>query len=84
MLERTLSLPDHFDFSKLDRTLLQGYQVLCTEKDAVKLWKYLPTALAVPLVQTLEPAFLAALDRMLEPPSCHKVIIPSWTPNCLN
>jgi tetraacyldisaccharide 4'-kinase len=39
---------------------------LCTEKDAVKLWHYLPTALAVPLIQTLEPAFLAALDSLLD------------------
>lgn len=65
-LEQTLALPDHFDFNQLDAAQLQGYQVLCTEKDAVKLWKIFPTALAVPLLQTLEPAFLAALDRMLD------------------
>jgi tetraacyldisaccharide 4'-kinase len=49
----------------LDIRQLQGCQVLCTEKDAVKLWKYWPQALAVPLIQTLEPAFLAALDTLL-------------------
>jgi tetraacyldisaccharide 4'-kinase len=66
VLDKTLALPDHFDFAQLDTAILQGYQVLCTEKDAVKLWRYLPTALAVPLIQTLEPAFLAALDHLLD------------------
>jgi tetraacyldisaccharide 4'-kinase len=66
VLDKTLALPDHFDFSQLDVATLRGYQVLCTEKDAVKLWKYWPQAMAVPLVQTLEPAFLQALDSMLD------------------
>jgi tetraacyldisaccharide 4'-kinase len=65
-VDKTLPLADHFDFQSLDTTPLQGYQVLCTEKDADKLWKIWPQALAVPLVQTLEPAFLAALDRLVE------------------
>jgi tetraacyldisaccharide 4'-kinase len=65
-LDKTLPLPDHFDFSRLDTASLSGYQVLCTEKDAVKLWKVWPKALAVPLIQTLEPAFLQALDAMLD------------------
>ncbi len=66
LLDKTLALSDHFDFAQLDPTLLQNYQVLCTEKDAVKLWKRCPQALAVPLLQTLEPAFLTALDAMLD------------------
>ena len=66
VLERTVALSDHFDFSQLDMAQLQGFQVLCTEKDAVKLWKFWPQALAVPLVQTLEPDFLAALDGLLD------------------
>lgn len=65
-LQQTLALGDHFDFNQLDAGQWQGYRVLCTEKDAVKLWKICPTALAVPLLQTLEPAFLEALDRMLD------------------
>ena len=65
-LEKTLALSDHFDFAQLDTRELKGYQVLCTEKDAVKLWKYGPQALAVPLIQALEPAFLVALDAMLD------------------
>jgi tetraacyldisaccharide 4'-kinase len=66
VLDRTLALSDHYDFAQLDTRPLQGYHVLCTEKDAVKLWKYWPQALAVPLVQTLEPAFLTALDALLD------------------
>lgn len=66
VLEKTLALPDHFDFARLDTAQLQGYLVLCTEKDAVKLWKYWPQALSVGLQQTLEPLFLQALDSQLD------------------
>jgi tetraacyldisaccharide 4'-kinase len=66
VLDKTVALSDHFDFAQLETVLLRGYQVLCTEKDAVKLWKFWPQALAVPLVQTLEPAFLTALDHLLD------------------
>lgn len=66
VLAQTLALPDHFVFAKLDTTPFVGHQLLCTEKDAVKLWKVWPQALAVPLIQTLEPAFLQALDGMLQ------------------
>jgi tetraacyldisaccharide 4'-kinase len=66
LLDRTVALGDHCDFAQFDTRQLQGYQVLCTEKDAVKLWKFWPQALAVPLVQTLDPAFLAALDAMVD------------------
>jgi tetraacyldisaccharide 4'-kinase len=66
VLDRTIALSDHFDFAQMDTAQLKGHQVLCTEKDAVKLWKYWPQALAAPLIQTLEPAFLTALDAMLD------------------
>ena len=66
VLAKTMALSDHFDFAQLDTRQLNGYQVLCTEKDAVKLWKFWPQALAVPLIQTLEPAFLSALDGLLD------------------
>jgi tetraacyldisaccharide 4'-kinase len=65
-LDKTMALSDHFDFAQLDTRRLKGYQVLCTEKDAVKLWKFWPQALSVPLMQTLEPAFLTALDGLLD------------------
>jgi tetraacyldisaccharide 4'-kinase len=66
VLDKTLALPDHFDFAQLNPAQLRGHLVLCTEKDAVKLWKYWPQALAVGLQQTLEPLFLQALDQQLD------------------
>lgn len=66
-------LPDHADLGALWPDLLPqcppGATVLCTEKDAVKLWPLLgvtsPRVLAVPLVLTPEPDFFAALDAQL-------------------
>jgi tetraacyldisaccharide 4'-kinase len=63
-LEHTTALPDHFDYAHgapaaTDRPLL------CTEKDAAKLWQHQPRALAVPLVLTPEAAFWQALDQRL-------------------
>jgi tetraacyldisaccharide 4'-kinase len=63
-LQRTTALPDHFDYAHgapatTDRLLL------CTEKDAAKLWQHQPQALAVPLVLTPEAAFWQALDQRL-------------------
>lgn len=70
-LEATVALPDHHDFSGRDLAGLESRTVLCTEKDAVKLFS-LPEAalldlLAVPLVFSPEPAFLAAFDALLAP-----------------
>ena len=70
-LEACIALPDHHVFSEADLAGLQGRTVLCTEKDAVKLFA-LPAAaglnlLAVPLVFSPEPAFFAALDTLLAP-----------------
>jgi tetraacyldisaccharide 4'-kinase len=63
-LERTFPLPDHHPFddgSKLD----PGATLLCTEKDAAKLWRLRPDAWAVPLQLEIEPAFWEQLDRKL-------------------
>jgi len=65
-LARTLALPDHFDFARVNTSEFAGYQLICTEKDAVKLWSLQPDALAVPLVCELPAAFWAALDARLE------------------
>jgi tetraacyldisaccharide 4'-kinase len=64
-LAGTLGLPDHFDFRKFDATLGQRYTLLCTEKDAAKLWRVAPDALAIPLVQSIEEDFWLALDAGL-------------------
>ena len=76
-----LKLPGTVDTDHdLEAKALQGHVVLCTEKDAVKLFA-LPGAsqkqvLAVPLVFSPEPAFFAAFDARLAPlisplPSAH-------------
>ena len=64
-LARTIVLPDHCDFDNWLRNEYEGYTIICTEKDAVKLWHKQPDALAVPLVFTPEPAFMAQLDVLL-------------------
>lgn len=64
-LARTLALPDHYDFRSWLRNDYEGYTVICTEKDALKLWPLEPDALAVPLILTPEPAFLARFDALL-------------------
>jgi tetraacyldisaccharide 4'-kinase len=64
-LDCTFALPDHYDFGAplpLDPAL----DVVCTEKDAVKLWRSRPDAWAVPLVVRIDPAFWPAFDRLLD------------------
>ncbi|WP_310615241.1 tetraacyldisaccharide 4'-kinase [Limnohabitans sp.] len=55
------ALPDHADLQNLHIDTAQG-DVLCTEKDAVKLWAHHPQAWAVPLQTTLPTELLAAID----------------------
>ncbi|HQQ70158.1 MAG TPA: tetraacyldisaccharide 4'-kinase, partial [Alicycliphilus sp.] len=59
------ALPDHYDFSSWQRPSDKGLILICTEKDAVKLWPMHPDALAVPLAVHIAPAFFAALDARL-------------------
>lgn len=70
-LEQTLALPDHHDFKPDDLSACAGRTVLCTEKDAVKLFSLPAPAgvrlLAVPLAFSPEAAFFDALDRCLTP-----------------
>lgn len=64
-LTRTLALPDHDDFESWSGALYTDYTVICTEKDAIKLWRKQPDALAIPLKLTPEPDFLHHLDALL-------------------
>ncbi len=63
---RTTALPDHYDFDSWRPAPDNGQRLICTEKDAPKLWRAAPDALAVPLVFVPEPAFLAALDARVD------------------
>lgn len=65
-LQHTLPLPDHFDFQDIHQRIPANCQIICTEKDAAKLWKYVPEALSVGLEQTPEPEFFKAFDACLQ------------------
>jgi tetraacyldisaccharide 4'-kinase len=71
VLGQTISLPDHYDFSGYQLAVDKGCTVLCTEKDAIKLFGLSAMAsvrlLAVPLRFSPEPAFLEAVDALLTP-----------------
>ena len=70
-LAETLALPDHYNFDSVLVNKYNGYSkkytVLCTVKDAVKLWQIDPEVLAIPLDFAPEPAFFTAFDAMLKP-----------------
>ncbi len=68
-LSEAIALPDHYDFDSKLRTFNNGQWLICTEKDAVKLWQ---TSLAeqfriaaVPLVVSLPALFTTALLEKL-------------------
>ena len=64
-LSQTFALPDHANFANW--TPPPGETpLLCTEKDAIKLWARYPQTLAVPLEFTPEAAFMAALEALLQ------------------
>ncbi|MEZ5608634.1 MAG: tetraacyldisaccharide 4'-kinase [Burkholderiaceae bacterium] len=64
-LAKTVALPDHYDFNSLSRLPNKGCTLICTEKDAAKLWRHRPDALAVPLELEVPAAFFAMLDERL-------------------
>ena len=64
-LTRTIALPDHADFDTAAWLADAETLVLCTEKDAVKLWRHRPDALAVPLLVELEASFWSAFEQLL-------------------
>lgn len=59
------ALPDHANFSNW-RAARPDLQLLCTEKDAVKLWPTHPEALAVPLLFEPEISFWQAFDALVK------------------
>ena len=61
-LTETISLPDHYAFDSELLNISEGYSIICTEKDAAKLWSIAPRAWAVPLVFRPETAFFTAFD----------------------
>ncbi len=64
-LVATYPLRDHADLSTWKSPAPADAILVCTEKDAPKLWKNYPDALAVPLRFTPEKSFLDEIDRRL-------------------
>lgn len=63
LLEQCLALPDHYSFDSWKPISSKPHLLICTEKDAVKLWRTEPLALAVPLQVELPPELLNALEK---------------------
>lgn len=64
-LSRKEALPDHYDFDSWSRSSHEHLRLICTEKDAVKVWKTHPDALAVPLEITLAQDFVGDVGARL-------------------
>lgn len=71
-LDQCIALDDHDDFSHWRPPPGEDHTLLCTEKDAVKLWHLGIPALAVPLEVEPEAAFFAALDAKLSSVDGHQ------------
>ena len=70
-LSDTTALPDHYNFNSELFNIHVGKMLICTHKDAVKLWVSHPHALAVPLVVDIPPSFYTALIDKLRQPQSH-------------
>ena len=65
VLAGTTALSDHRDIHARDLAAAAGHLMLCTEKDAAKVWPLQPEALAVLLELDIEVAFWSAFDQRL-------------------
>lgn len=64
-LKGTIALPDHAPIRAQDLAPAAGSTLLCTDKDADKVWLLRPDARAVGLTLDIEPGFWNDLDAML-------------------
>ena len=64
LIENSTALPDHDNFSHWSPLSPQN-QLVCTEKDAIKLWASHPSALAIPLIFEPENNFWLELDSQI-------------------
>jgi tetraacyldisaccharide 4'-kinase len=65
ILNHTVALPDHARLDQWQAPAGTDWVLLCTEKDALKLWPHQPAAWAVPLVCELPAEFLRQFDSLL-------------------
>lgn len=62
---QTITLPDHFAYSPSMLAQFAHTTILCTEKDATKLWQWRPDAWAIPLELSIPQAWWDRLDSLL-------------------
>ncbi len=67
----TEALPDHYNFESWSGMNSKAQALICTEKDAVKLWALRPDAWAVPLEISIAEGFFPALEQALSLSSKH-------------
>ena len=65
-LSATLALADHDSYGQQTARSLGNFELICTEKDAPKLWLIAPNAWSVALLQTLDPACLETIERQIK------------------
>jgi tetraacyldisaccharide 4'-kinase len=65
-LADTIALPDHDAIDQLPTHAVAAGTLLCTEKDAAKLWRLRPDAWAVPLEVDIDASFWRELDALLD------------------
>ncbi|MBX3655544.1 MAG: tetraacyldisaccharide 4'-kinase [Ramlibacter sp.] len=65
-LRATTALPDHYAFDSTNEPWDKDQHLICTEKDAVKLWRRRPDAWAVPLVVSLDEGLLERVEALLD------------------
>ncbi|MES2980254.1 MAG: tetraacyldisaccharide 4'-kinase [Pseudomonadota bacterium] len=80
-LAKTYAFPDHHLYSAGEIAVASEETLLCTEKDAVKLFEVMPDAgmklLAVPLEFMPEAGFFEAFDRLLAQADARRSPLPS-------
>ena len=76
-LAGTIRLADHAAVFAHDLSPAAHCRLVCTEKDAAKVWRFRPDALAVALQLDLEPAFWTCLDQMLVERCGAKLSLPN-------
>lgn len=76
-LASTQSFPDHADFANYEPPHAAGDLLLCTEKDAVKIWPNNTNVYAVPLHIELDETFLKAFDASIQ---SHLNLAPTSAP----
>jgi tetraacyldisaccharide 4'-kinase len=60
------ALPDHHDYTQIRPPEEADFTLVCTEKDAVKLWRQRPDAWAVPLLVEIDGAFFERFNQLLD------------------